>query len=119
MAKISRIWLWLALPLLLAVLVLTTRGPGPVSPNPAGTFSFAALGDAPYYPWENLQYKVVLSALDAHDLAWVIHVGDIFWRRCLQVPGSPLVGWVRVVVDPGGAGPFTFESHVVPRWKYW
>lgn len=37
----------------------------------------------------------------------------------LQVPGSPEVGWVRVVVTPGAENPFAFEAHVVPRWKYW
>lgn len=37
----------------------------------------------------------------------------------LQVPGSPEVGWVRVVVTPGAETPFAFEAHVVPRWKYW
>ena len=37
----------------------------------------------------------------------------------LQVPGSPDVGWVRVVVTPGAENPFAFENHVVPRWKYW
>jgi hypothetical protein len=37
----------------------------------------------------------------------------------LQVPGSPEVGWVRVVVSPGAENPFAFDEHVVPRWKYW
>jgi hypothetical protein len=37
----------------------------------------------------------------------------------LEVPGSPQVGWVRVVVTPGADNAFAFESHVVPRWKYW
>lgn len=37
----------------------------------------------------------------------------------LQVPGSPEVGWVRVMVKPGAKEPFTFEKHVVPPWKYW
>jgi hypothetical protein len=37
----------------------------------------------------------------------------------LQVPGSPDVGWVRVVVTPGTVPSFAFEKHVVPRWKYW
>jgi hypothetical protein len=37
----------------------------------------------------------------------------------LQVPGSPEVGWVRVVVTPGVEAPFTFEKHVIPAWKYW
>jgi hypothetical protein len=37
----------------------------------------------------------------------------------LEVPGSPEVGWVRVVVTPRAASPFTFAERVVPRWKYW
>jgi hypothetical protein len=37
----------------------------------------------------------------------------------LQVPGSPHVGWVRVIVRPGAEEPFLFESRIVPRWKYW
>jgi hypothetical protein len=35
----------------------------------------------------------------------------------LEVPGSPLVGWVRVTVDPRLRSPFTFQNHVVK--KYW
>jgi hypothetical protein len=37
----------------------------------------------------------------------------------LEVPGSPEVGWVRVTVQPGAKELFTFEKHVVGRWKYW
>lgn len=37
----------------------------------------------------------------------------------LEVPGSPLVGWVRVVVTPGATSAFAFEERLVPRWKYW
>ena len=37
----------------------------------------------------------------------------------LEVPGSPHVGWVRVVVTPGVAQPFAFQPLVVPRWKFW
>lgn len=37
----------------------------------------------------------------------------------LQVPGSPEVGWVRVIVTPEAEDPFAFDVHVVPRWKYW
>jgi hypothetical protein len=35
------------------------------------------------------------------------------------VPGSPLVGWVRVVVTPGSTPSFAFDQRLVPRWKYW
>jgi hypothetical protein len=62
--------------------VLFTRGSEPPTPNPPGTFSFAVLGDAPYDSWEEIQYRFVLESLDSHDLSWVIHVGDIFWRPC-------------------------------------
>ena len=65
-------------------LLLVTRGVPAPAPNPPGTFSFAVLGDAPYYALhgETLQYRLVLQELDAHDLSLVLHVGDIFWRPC-------------------------------------
>lgn len=66
----------------IAAAFLLTRGPEAPSPNPPGTFSFAALGDAPYHPWEEIQYPSVLRDIDAHDLSFVVHVGDIFWRPC-------------------------------------
>ena len=34
-------------------LVLSTSSPSAPTPNPPGTFAFGALGDAPYYPWED------------------------------------------------------------------
>jgi hypothetical protein len=37
----------------------------------------------------------------------------------LQVPGSPDVGWVKVVVTRGVQTTFAFENRVVPRWKHW
>lgn len=51
-------------------------------PNPRGAFSFAALGDAPYYWWEALRFRVLRRELDAHDLRFTIHVGDIWWHPC-------------------------------------
>ncbi len=66
----------------LAVLIAFTHGPPPHSANPPGAFSFAALGDSPYNILENLQYRVVLQDLNAHDLSVVIHVGDLFVRSC-------------------------------------
>ena len=67
---------------LLLVGFLVTRGPEAPTPNPPGTFAFAVLGDAPYYPWEDLQFKLVLRALQANDLSFIIDVGDIFWHPC-------------------------------------
>lgn len=71
-----------AILLVLVIVFLLTRGPEAPTPNPPGTFSFAVMGDAPYYEWEVLQYRLVLKALDANDLSWVIDVGDIFWHPC-------------------------------------
>lgn len=42
---------------------------------------------------------------------------DNFTR--LQVPGSPDIGWVKVVVSPGPQTGFAFENRVVPMWKLW
>ena len=67
---------------LLALGLALTCGPPPPSPTPAGAFAFAALGDAPYSPHEVLRHRVVLQDLAAHDLAWVLHVGDVFWHPC-------------------------------------
>ena len=66
----------------IAVFVFATAGPPPTTPNPPNTFSFAVLGDAPYYTHEEWQYRVVLKHMNATDLSSVIHVGDIFWRPC-------------------------------------
>ena len=68
------------------VLVSKTRGPPPPSPSAGETFSFAALGDAPYYWFEDLQYDVVLQDIAAHDLGFVIHVGDILDSACTDEP---------------------------------
>ena len=72
----------MAVPALLLVVWLATNASPPPRPTPPGAFAFAVLGDAPYYPWENPKYWRVLREIDAHDLAWVLHVGDIFWRPC-------------------------------------
>ena len=77
-----RRWIVAALIAALAAVGWATSGPPVPTPTPPGTFAFAALGDAPYYWWEELKFRQVLRALDEHDLAFVVHVGDIFWRPC-------------------------------------
>lgn len=68
----------------LLTFLLATAGPGKPTPTPEGSFAFAVLGDAPYYPWEARQYELVLDSIAAHDLAWVAHVGDLFWKPCSE-----------------------------------
>jgi hypothetical protein len=90
----------------LAAGLLATSGPPAPAPNPPGTFAFAVLGDAPYYPWEDLQFRLVLRDMDANDLAWVLHVGDIFWRPCRDALYERERSWFNhlrhpVVYTPG------------------
>jgi hypothetical protein len=82
LSKRKKIWIPSTILLFLVVGFLVTRGPEAPVPNPAGTFSFAVLGDAPYYAWEDLQFRLVLQTLEANDLSFVIDVGDIFWHPC-------------------------------------
>ncbi|MFY9608432.1 MAG: hypothetical protein WAU45_07445 [Blastocatellia bacterium] len=84
MFKRRKTWFALIILLALGVVFLITRGPEAPTPNPPETFSFAVMGDSPYYSWEDLQYRLVLQTLDAHDLSWVMNVGDIFWRPCSE-----------------------------------
>lgn len=65
----------------IVIAVLARRSPATL-PVPPGSFAFAALGDAPYYPWEDIKFNVVLKDMDAQDLAFVVHVGDIIWHPC-------------------------------------
>ena len=78
----DRRWIALALVAVLALTLWFTSGPPAPTPTPPGSFAFAAFGDAPYYWWEELKFRQVLRSLDQHDLTFVIHVGDIFWRPC-------------------------------------
>jgi hypothetical protein len=75
-------WIPAAILVALVLFVLFTKGPPPAKANPPGTFSFAVLGDAPYYKSEEWQHRVVRQDLDQHELAFVVHVGDIFWIPC-------------------------------------
>jgi hypothetical protein len=72
----------LALVIAAAIGAFAMAGPPAPTPNPPGAFSFAAFGDAPYFPWEDIKYRLVLKDIDAHDLSLVLHVGDIWWHPC-------------------------------------
>jgi hypothetical protein len=40
-------------------------------------FSFAALGDTPYFAFEEVRLEKVIEQINTEDLAFVIHIGDI------------------------------------------
>ena len=78
-----RTWIVVAAAVLGALAIVIGRGGmPPAAATPPGSFSFGVFGDAPYFPDEELQYPILLKHIDAHDLRFVVHVGDIFWRPC-------------------------------------
>lgn len=85
---------------IVAAAVYFTAGPPPSSAAPPGTFSFAVLGDAPYYTWEEIKYRLVIQDLKAHDLRLVLHVGDIFWRPCSDARYQQSLDWFSAVPYP-------------------
>jgi predicted phosphodiesterase len=64
------------------IVFFATCSPRPVLDGPPGSFSIAVLGDAPYHVWEEIQYRYMLRDLAASNLAWILHVGDMFSHPC-------------------------------------
>ncbi len=101
-----RVWFLGLAAVLLLLVGFATAGPPKPSINPPGTFAFAALGDAPYYVWEDIKYPLVLRDLDQHALSFVVHVGDIFWRPCSDARYERSMRWFNglghpVIYTPG------------------
>lgn len=72
----------LILVVIAALALLTKSGAPHPGRVPDDAFALAALGDAPYYFHEDLRFRILMRELDANDLRFTIHVGDIFWRPC-------------------------------------
>jgi hypothetical protein len=49
---------------------------------PPDSFAFAVFGDGPYRSWEVGRFKKMIEDVNDTDLAFFIHVGDIFWYPC-------------------------------------
>jgi len=62
-----------------AVAVTTLLAATPLHAQSA--FSFAVIGDTPYFPVEQQGFATILRELDAQPLAFVVHVGDIKLAR--------------------------------------
>ncbi len=65
------------------VLVLALAcGIEPSPPLPANSIAFAVFGDGPYRAWEVPRFRHLIEDVNRTDLAWFLHVGDIFWYPC-------------------------------------
>ena len=53
-----------------------------VRPERPGSYAFALLGDAPYTDRDEAPFEQVLKQINAEELAWVIHLGDILSHPC-------------------------------------
>jgi len=51
-------------------------------PLPPNSFAFAVFGDGPYRIWETNRFRNVIKDINRADVAWLIHVGDLFWYPC-------------------------------------
>jgi hypothetical protein len=96
----TRRLLFIAIFVALGIAIFASAGPPAPSRNPPGTFAFAALGDAPYYIWEDIKYRLVLQDLRAHDLRLVLHIGDIFWRPCSDERYERSLAWFNSLPQP-------------------
>jgi hypothetical protein len=96
----TRRYLVIAAFVALAGVLFVTAGPPAPSVTPVGAISFAVLGDAPYYIWEEIRYRQVLKDLAAHDLHVVLHVGDILWRPCSDGRYRLSLDWFNALPAP-------------------
>lgn len=69
------------IPLVLLV-IECAQPPGAPAPLPPHSFAFAVFGDGPYRSWEVARFHRVIEDVNRTDLAWFLHVGDIFWYPC-------------------------------------
>jgi hypothetical protein len=67
---------------LFALAIGCAEPPGAPAPLPPNSFAFAVFGDGPYRSWEVARFERVIEDVNRTDLAWFVHVGDIFWYPC-------------------------------------
>lgn len=82
------------------VLGCSSLDPGPPPALPSNSFAFAVFGDAPYYEWEEGRYHRVLADVDKADVAFVLHVGDLFWRPCSDEHMQQRLAELNAVTHP-------------------
>lgn len=68
--------------ILLVLLAATACSIDPSPPPPPNAFAFGVFGDGPYRAWEVGRFRKMVGDVNRTDLAWLLHVGDIFWYPC-------------------------------------
>jgi hypothetical protein len=56
----------------------------PAPPVPPDSIAFGVFGDGPYRSWEVGRFRRLIADVNRTDLAWFLHVGDIFWYPCSE-----------------------------------
>jgi hypothetical protein len=69
-------------PALVAVLVAAGCAPAEPETLPPNAFAFGVFGDGPYRPTERGRFERVIEDVNAHQLAFFLHVGDVLWYPC-------------------------------------
>ena len=64
-------------------------GCAPLAPQPGGEFAFGVLGDTPYSQAEATKLDGLIARINAQELAFVVHVGDIGTSATTQACGDP------------------------------
>ena len=65
-----------------ALLLACGSPPPPAAQLPPNSFAFGVFGDGPYRSWEFGRYKRLLRDVEASNVQWLLHVGDLFWYPC-------------------------------------
>ena len=74
--------------------------PDASAPLPPGCFAFGVFGDGPYRAWEEGRFRRVIQDVDRSDIAWLLHVGDIFWYPCSDEHYDKLHATLNAIQHP-------------------
>ncbi|HEX5130966.1 MAG TPA: hypothetical protein VFX92_00615 [Candidatus Krumholzibacteria bacterium] len=85
---------------LLLLLSLACTAPGEPTPLAPGCFAFGVFGDGPYRSWEVARFRRVLADVNRSDIAWLVHVGDIFSYPCSDRHYQELRATMNAVQHP-------------------
>lgn len=72
----------------------------PPEPVPPNSISFGVFGDGPYYPGERARYARMLADVDAADIAWLLHVGDILQSPCSDAEFTGIRDGLNALTHP-------------------